>query len=184
MSREAHCSRARTRGVRTSAAPDATRRRPGHLRERHRESQEARGLRRGYDELRVELQRRGQRGTFARSKTTCRLRDCGHHMRGCKPMRIGILVLGLIVAIVGCDFSGPVFTPKPGDYPCHRQDGSADPNANWCYPLDGSHTCCLQNYRCSSLEGEPSCSYQGNPDNGSIGAAQKSVPRTPESGRP
>lgn len=100
-------------------------------------------------------------------------------------MRAFALAL-LALVVIGCHFGTPVFTPDPKKYPCHRQDGSADPNANWCFPVDGSHTCCLENYKCGTLEGQPNCEYQGNPDNGSnggdlFGAKRKTMPRMAES---
>jgi hypothetical protein len=97
---------------------------------------------------------------------------------------LGLTLLGLVV--VGCHFGSPVFTPNPKDpaFHCHRQDGSVDPNAVWCFPTDGTHTCCLENYICGTLEGQPNCEYQGNPDNGSNGgdlfAARKPMPRMSE----
>jgi hypothetical protein len=73
------------------------------------------------------------------------------------------VVFAVLVSITGCAGweSSPAITPKPGDYPCHRQDGSADPNAVWCFPVDGTHTCCLENFSCTTLEGKPVCSYDG-----------------------
>lgn len=94
---------------------------------------------------------------------------------------LGCTLLALI--FVGCHTESPVFTPDPHDknYPCHRADGSADPNANWCFPVDGSHTCCPERSTCSSLEGQPICAYQG-PEVGPGGLfeAQRSVARMPE----
>jgi len=77
-------------------------------------------------------------------------------------MRTTVSFFAVLVA-VGCHVSSPVFTPAPNDpaYPCHRSDGSSDPNANWCFPVDGTHTCCPERSTCSSLEGQPVCSYQG-----------------------
>jgi hypothetical protein len=104
-------------------------------------------------------------------------------------MRIILRLVFLGILTASCHLSSPIFTPDPKDpaYPCHDENGAAAADYVWCFPVDHSHTCCRANFTCGTLEGEPSCSYQGNPDNGSngaIGSAQKSVPRMPESGRP
>lgn len=94
------------------------------------------------------------------------------------------VVLALVALVVaGCHFDSPIFTPDPHDkaYPCHRADGSADPNATWCFPVDGSHTCCPERSACSSLEGQPICAYQG-PEVGPGGLfeTRRPIARTPE----
>jgi hypothetical protein len=93
---------------------------------------------------------------------------------------VGAFLVALVV--IGCHF-GEYVTPDPHDkaYPCHRADGSADPNANWCFPVDGSHTCCPERSSCASLEGQPICAYQG-PEVGPGGLfeARRPVARTPE----
>lgn len=57
---------------------------------------------------------------------------------------LGVALLALVVAaLVGaCNTQSPALTPKPADYPCHNPDGSARPDATWCYPIDHTHTCC------------------------------------------
>jgi hypothetical protein len=97
-------------------------------------------------------------------------------------MSRSICITFLVIVVFGCATPAMLVPPagKGTPYPCGYFGVS-------CRPFDGSATCCPENHRCGMLSGEPSCSYEGNPDNGSngaIGAAQKSVPRTPESGRP
>jgi hypothetical protein len=98
--------------------------------------------------------------------------------------RYFIALVGL-VSVTGCaahSSPGPL-TPDPKDYPCHNEDGSADPNANWCYPVDGTHTCCRENNSCSSLEGQPVCEYQGPAvgPGGNFDEARKPMSRTKDS---
>jgi len=92
-------------------------------------------------------------------------------------IRFFVLLLAAL-AVAGCHFDSPVFTPKPGDYPCHRADGSADPNAVSCRAYDGSPTCCFEHYACVP----DACEFQGNPnwESGTFGAQRKRVPRSPE----
>jgi hypothetical protein len=80
-------------------------------------------------------------------------------------------VVGMLVGAAlasGCHFSSPVFTPKPGDYPCHKQDGSADPDAVSCRPYDGTRTCCPSRNTCVP----DGCEYQG-PEVGPGGLFEK-----------
>jgi hypothetical protein len=94
---------------------------------------------------------------------------------------LGLAIVALVV--VGCHLDSPVFTPSPTDkaYPCHRQDGSADPNAVSCREYDGSHTCCPERSSCSTLDGQPICAYQG-PEVGPGGLFERRKPigRAPE----
>lgn len=85
---------------------------------------------------------------------------------------------GVGACLVACHTDSPIFTPPKDDpaYHCHRQDGSVNPNATWCFPVDGTHTCCPMSYSCEPPminTTVPGCEYQGNPDNpiGNLGAA-------------
>ena len=88
------------------------------------------------------------------------------------------LVAILITGLTGCHTETPVFTPNPKDYPCHNQDGSAETDANWCYPLDGTHTCCHAGLRCVTNNGCQVISYDGYLP--SMGASPELTQRFPD----
>lgn len=57
-----------------------------------------------------------------------------------------VAAIGILFA--GCHTNTWVFTPDPKEYPCHWADGSADINADWCFPKDGTQTCCHTGFHC------------------------------------
>lgn len=72
----------------------------------------------------------------------------------------------LAVVAVCCNTQSRVFTPDPNDkaYHCHDSSGAVIADAVWCYPEDGTHTCCPFENKCSTLEGDQICEYIGRPD--------------------
>ncbi len=81
-------------------------------------------------------------------------------------MSIKHIACSLIVIAIftGCHTNTWVFTPDPKDYPCHNADGSAAMDADWCYPVDGTHTCCLGGQVCKANDGCVTPSYNPNSD--------------------
>lgn len=91
-----------------------------------------------------------------------------------------VLLLAVVITLIGCGVhtESPIFTAAPGDYPCHNADGSARPNAVWCYPVDGTHTCCSEYDICAPND---RCRYAGHPE--TLGGALVEMPRQREDGK-
>lgn len=84
-------------------------------------------------------------------------------------VHIGI-VWGVVSAVLSCT-PGKFLTPPTGpgtDYPCGYYGVS-------CFPLDGTHTCCRENYSCV----QDGCDYLGNPHTFGAGESAHEA-RTPE----
>jgi hypothetical protein len=94
---------------------------------------------------------------------------------------LGLAVLALVV-FAACNTQSPVFTPDPKNpaYHCHDSSGAVIADAVWCYPTDGTHTCCPFEHQCSSLGGDQTCEFIGRPDQATF-AARKPAKRLPES---
>jgi hypothetical protein len=88
---------------------------------------------------------------------------------------VGLALLTLIV--VGCHFSDYVHA-NPKDYRCHHSDGSADVEAQWCFPMDGTHTCCAGGTFCNQYGG---CTDSTVYPNLEAARKRKSMPRMSES---
>jgi hypothetical protein len=71
-------------------------------------------------------------------------------------LSFAILVFG------ACNTQSPIFTPAPNDpaYHCHAADGSARVDAVWCFPVDGTRTCCPANNACVP----DGCEFMGDPE--------------------
>lgn len=71
----------------------------------------------------------------------------------------------LAVVAVCCNTQSPVFTPDPKNpaYHCHDSSGAVIADDVWCYPEDGTHTCCPFEHKCSTLSGDQNCEFIGHP---------------------
>lgn len=87
---------------------------------------------------------------------------------GLQVKALGLALLALIsLALASCNTQSRVFTPDPKDpaYHCHEKSGAVIVDATWCFPVDGTHTCCYDNGTC----------IKPDPDGMSRGCAYPSI---------
>jgi hypothetical protein len=83
--------------------------------------------------------------------------------------------LGLFAA--SCHFSDYV-RADPKSFHCHHSDGSADVEAQWCFPMDQTHTCCAGGTFCNQYGG---CTDSTVYPNLEAARKRKTMPRMSES---
>jgi hypothetical protein len=92
-------------------------------------------------------------------------------------MKRALCLLLLTVVVVGCHFSDYVHA-DPKSFHCHHSDGSADVEAQWCWPMDGTHTCCVSGTFCNQYGG---CTDSTVYPDLVAARKRKSIPRMAES---